>query len=114
MMNALPIVVALIVMTILIRLASTRRAGWLLLNGAEVLAAVAGLLIAWRLRSRIALFLLAAFATYSVAMFVVHNGIGAQAAQGFGAQVAVLAAATIGVIVGALLMARTRVTTEES
>ena len=98
--NVLPLVVAYAVLFGLIAAGNATGTQWLLLNGAELIAAVAGLCLAWRWGGRIAGYLLCGVAVYSAVMFAVHVGIDARAAQGGPTQLAVMGAAFIGVAAG--------------
>lgn len=106
--NVIPIALAYVLLILLIRIAIAMRAEWLLLNGAEFLAAIAGLVVAWRFGARAAIIVLAAGAAYAAALFAVHAGLGVRAAQGAPTHIAVLVAASIGVMAGASIMHRAR------
>jgi hypothetical protein len=73
---------------------------------AEVVAAVAGLALAYWWRARIALFLIAAFGAFVTAELAIHAVFGGQAVQGAAQHFAVLAAALLGIGAGAFLVAR--------
>lgn len=71
---------------------------WMKFAAAEVLSALAGLLLAVRLRARVASWVIATFFGYSLAMMIVHAKFGIQAAQGGPVHAVVLLAAAIGVV----------------
>lgn len=88
----------------LIRLTQTR--GVVAADIAEVIAAAAGLALAYWWRARIALFVIAVFGAFVTAELIIHATFGGQTVQGAPQHFAVLAAALLGITGGAIVVAR--------
>ena len=72
---------------------------WMKETMPEVLAGIGGLLLAIRLKARIAMWVVAAFLGYSVSMFIVHATWGFSYVQGRENHVAVLLASFVSALV---------------
>ena len=90
----------------LVQLAQRVNGDWRLAAIAEGCAAAIGLLVAFRLRAYVCLYLVAGQAVFVVAELVIHSVYGIRAAQGAPTHFAVMLAGTAGVLLGVFLSRR--------
>lgn len=90
----------------LMQIAQRLFTAWQAAEIAQILGCGAGVFLAMRLRAPVAALLLAGQAAFSLSEFAMHSTYSIRAVQGAPTHFAVMIAATLGVVFGALLVAR--------